>query len=253
MEKALVDVLVVVVSLSLVATPLLIFLNERVFHLGQREEPQREFDRIEERDNRVIIAGFGRVGQMVARTLRMRKIPFTALEANWEQVDFVRRFGNKIYFGDATRLEVLQAAHAERAQVLVLAIGNVEASVKVAELVRKHFPHLKIYARSRNRQHVYRLRDLGIEHTFRETLPSSLEMADDVLQALGLSAHQARETVTKFREHDEALLQQQYLVHHDTEQLIATAKQAADQLEHLFEQDTSLVEEHTDPGDRHGA
>ena len=242
MEKSLVDILVVVVSLSLVMTPLLIALNDRVFHFGHKTAPVREFDRIEPRENRVIIAGFGRFGQMVARTLRLRKIPFTTLEASFEQVDFVRRFGNKVYFGDASRLDLLQAAKTQDAEVFVLAIDDVVASVKTAEIVRKHFPHLKIYARARNRPHVYALMDLGIEHIFRETFASSLEMADDVLQELGFSERQAHETVTRFREHDEAVLKRQYLVHDDEEQLIATAKQAAAQLQALFEEDTSVAD-----------
>ncbi len=252
MQPATADLLVVVVSMSLAATPLLIFLNDRVFHLGNKTEPARAFDKIEARDNRVIIAGFGRVGQMVGRNLSMRKIPFTTLEANWEQVDFVRRFGGKVYFGDATRLDVLRAAGADRAEVLVLAIGNVETSAKAAELVRRHFPHLKIYARARNRPHVYRLMDLGIEHIFRETFASSLELSKDLLQELGLSARQAHETVTRFREHDEALIRKQHGVHHDEKLLIATAKQAAQELEGLFEQDTSVVSVDKDenPGPR---
>ncbi len=242
MEKSLVDTLVVVVSLSLVATPLLIFLNDRVFHVGQKPTTPREFDRIETRENRVIIAGFGRFGQMVARTLTMRKISFTTLESSFEQVDFVRRFGGKVYFGDASRLELLRAAKADHAEVFVLAIDDVVASVKTAEIVRQHFPHLKIYARARNRPHVYRLMDLGITHIVRETFASSLEMADDVLQELGFSAPQAHATVTRFRAHDEAVLKKQYLVRHDEQQLIATAKQAAAQLEQLFEEDTSVAD-----------
>ncbi len=190
----------------------------------------------------MIIAGFGRFGQMVARTLTMRKISFTTLESSFEQVDFVRRFGGKVYVGDASRLELLRAAKADQAQVFVLAIDDVVASVKTAEIVRQHFPHLKIYARARNRPHVYRLMDLGITHIVRETFASSLEMADEVLQELGFSPPQAHETVTRFRAHDEAVLKKQYLVRHDEQQLIATAKQAAAQLEQLFEEDTSVAD-----------
>jgi monovalent cation:proton antiporter-2 (CPA2) family protein len=241
MDKALVDMLVVVVSVSLAATPLLLVLNDRVFRLGEKGV-QREFDRIEPRENRVIIAGFGRFGQMVARNLRIRKIPFTALESSFEQVDFVRRFGNKIYFGDASRLDLLRAAKADQAEVFVLAIDDVVASVKTAEIVRQHFPNLKIYARARNRQHAYRLMDLGIDHIFRETFASSLEMAQDVLEGLGIAPHQARETIQRFRTHDESVLKQQHLVHHDEAQLIATAVQAAKQLEQLFEGDVAVTE-----------
>jgi monovalent cation:proton antiporter-2 (CPA2) family protein len=243
MDKALVDVLVVVVSLSMAITPLSLFLNDRLFRFADKAEPQRAFDPIDAQDNRVIIAGFGRVGQMVGRLMRVRKIPFTTLEANWEQVDFVRRFGNKIYFGDASRLEVLRAAGAERAEMLVLAIGNIETSMKIAEMVTKNFPNLKIYARARNRLHVFRLMDLGIKHVFRETFGSSLSLAEDCLLGLGVQQQNVRDTIAKFRRHDEELLRKQYMVHHDEEQLIATSKEAAKQLEELFEEDVNVTED----------
>jgi len=241
MDRATAELLVVVVSMSLVATPLLIMLNDRVFRFGQAPGPAREFDKIETRENRVIIAGFGRFGQMVARNLRIHKIPFTALEASFEQVDFVRRFGNKIHFGDASRLDLLRAAKADKADVFVLAIDDVVASVKTAEIVKQHFPRLKIYARARNRHHVYLLMDLGVDKIYRETFASSLEMAEGVLEGLGLGPRQARETITRFRKHDEALIQRQHAVHLDESQLIETSKQAAQELERLFEEDTDVV------------
>jgi len=243
MDKALVDMLVVVVSLSMALTPLTVLLNDRLFRVVDKEKPQREFDPIDAQDNRVIIAGFGRVGQIVGRLLTVRKIPYTTLESNWEQVDFVRRFGSKVYFGDATRLEVLRAAGAERAEMLVLAIGNIETSMKVAELVRKNFPHLKIYARSRNRLHTFRLMDLGITHVFRETFASSLVLAEDALRGLGVPQRFIRQTIAKFRRHDEELLRRQHLIHHDEEKLIATAKEAAKQLEELFEEDVKVEQQ----------
>ncbi|WP_090694174.1 monovalent cation:proton antiporter-2 (CPA2) family protein [Nitrosomonas sp. Nm34] len=242
MDTATVNQLVVVVSLSLVATPLLIFINDLVFHFGKTGGPAREFDRIEMSENRVIIAGFGRFGQIVARNLRIRKISFTALESSFEQVDFVRSLGNKIYFGDASRLDLLRAAKADKAEVFVLAIDDIAASIKTVEIVRQYFPHLKIYARARNRQHVYHLMDAGVEYIFRETFASSLEMADSVLQGLGISPQQAHETVRRFRAHDETILRKLHLVHHDEKQLIATEKQAAAQLEELFEHDANVAE-----------
>ncbi|HYA37955.1 MAG TPA: monovalent cation:proton antiporter-2 (CPA2) family protein [Candidatus Methylomirabilis sp.] len=236
---ALADRLVLVVSISMAITPLLVALNEKFLRIGQATDKPPEFDRIEPREHRVIIAGFGRFGQMIARTLRMTKIPFTALEASFEQVDFVRRFGNKIYFGDASRLDLLRAARADLAQIFVLAIDDVEASVRTAEMVKKHYPHLKIYARARNRVHAYRLMDIGVDKLIRETFLSSLELARDVLIGLGYSRNEADEAVRRFREHDENLLQRQHKIYHDEAQLIAAAKQGAEELERLFEQDIS--------------
>ena len=241
MDRPLADLLIVVVSMSMAFTPLLLLLNERVFRFGQIQEQAREYDKIQEPDNEVIIAGFGRFGQMIARTLRMKKIPFTALEASFEQVDFVRKFGNKIYFGDASRLDLLRAAKADKAKVFVLAIDDVEASVKTAEIVRKHYPHLKIYARARNRVHTYRLMDAGVDNIVRETFLSSLELAKNVLQGLGLPDAEAEDAVRKFQRHDEALLRKQHLIQHDEAQLIASVKQGALELERLFEQDTGVT------------
>ena len=110
----------------------------------------------------MIIAGFGRFGQIVARVLRVKGLPFTALDSNQTHVDFVRRFGNKVYYGDASRLDLLRAAGAESAQILVLAIDDVDASVRTAILAREQFPHLKVFARARNRQHAFALMDAGV-------------------------------------------------------------------------------------------
>jgi glutathione-regulated potassium-efflux system ancillary protein KefC/glutathione-regulated potassium-efflux system protein KefB len=123
----------------------------------------------------------------------------------------------------------------------VLAIDDVEASVKTAEIVRKHYPHLKIYARARNRVHTYRLMDAGVDNIVRETFLSSLELAKNVLQGLGLPDAEAEDAVRKFQRHDEALLRKQHLIQHDEAQLIASVKQGAEELERLFEQDTGEV------------
>lgn len=243
MNKSLADLLVVVVSASLAVTPLLVTLNDKFLKIGCRTDKPREFDAIEARDNPVIIAGFGRVGQVVARILRTQKIPFTALEANFEQVDFVRKYGNKIYFGDASRLDLLHAAGADKAKIFVLAIDDVEASLKTAQMVKTHYPHLKIYARSRNRMHSYQLLDLGVTVLMRETFLSSLELARDVLVGLGQTTTEADEIARRFRAHDEALLDKQRAVRHDEEQLIATSRQARDELERLFEQDRAAVKQ----------
>jgi glutathione-regulated potassium-efflux system ancillary protein KefC/glutathione-regulated potassium-efflux system protein KefB len=239
LDNTLADLLIVVVSVSMMVTPLLVTLNEKIFKIGCVTEKAREFDKIEAREHRVIIAGFGRFGQMIARTLRMKKIPFTVLEASFEQVDFVRKFGNKIYFGDASRLDLLRAARADLAEVFVLAIDDIEASIKTAQMVRKHYPHLKIYARARNRIHAYRLMDVGVDKQIRETFLSSIELARDVLMAVGHTEAEANEAVRRFRQHDEALLDRQHKIYHDEAQLIAAARQGAEELERLFEEDTS--------------
>ena len=243
MDKPLADLLVVVVSASLAVTPLLVTLNDKFLKIGCRPDKPREFDTMESREHPVIIAGFGRVGQVVARILRTQKIPFTALEANFEQVDFVRKYGNKIYFGDASRLDLLHAAGADKARIFVLAIDDVEASLKTAQMVKTHYPHLKIYARARNRMHAYQLMDLGVAVLMRETFLSSLELARDVLVGLGQTTAAADEVARRFRVHDEQLLDKQRAIRHDEAQLIASSRQAREELERLFEQDRAAVKQ----------
>ncbi|XXT15875.1 monovalent cation:proton antiporter-2 (CPA2) family protein [Sorangium sp. So ce429] len=237
MDRLLSDLLVVVVTLSMALTPLVLALGDQLIKRWQRTGPAREFDAIEDGDPRVIIAGYGRFGQIVSRVLRTKKIPFTALDASATQVDFVRRYGNKIYYGDASRLDLLRAARADKAKIFVLAIDDVAASVKTAEVVKRHFPELRIYARARNRQHAYQLMDIGVEVLERETFLSSLEVAARVLEGLGMREPEARATVARFRAHDERVLQRGHAVHHDEAKLIQAARQAAQELEGLFETD----------------
>jgi glutathione-regulated potassium-efflux system ancillary protein KefC/glutathione-regulated potassium-efflux system protein KefB len=224
-------------------TPLVIKLHatfiEPRFNKG---EPLRDFDTIDDHNSRVLIAGFGRVGQVVARVLRMRRISFTALESSVAQVDFVRRFGNKVYYGDPSRLELLQAAGAARAEIFVLAMDDIEASVRTVELIQKHFPNLKVFARARNRQHAIRLMDLGVRYFMRETYFSSLDMAQNALEALGLPRAEALESIRRFDAHDRKLLEQQRLAGDDEQKLIQTAQQAARELEGLFEEDVRGAE-----------
>lgn len=237
MARETADLLVIVVTLSMAAAPSLIALADRVARRMAPDATLPLFDRIEPGEPRVLIAGFGRFGQIVARVLRARRIPFTALEVSQAQVDFVRRFGNKLYYGDASRLEVLRAAGAGRAQVLVLAIDNVEASVRTAVLVRRHFPQLRVLARARNRQHTFRLMDAGVAEIWRETLASSLEVAEAALVAIGTPRDTAAAQVRRFRAHDEETLLAQAAVKDDETKLVATAQASAQQLEGLFEAD----------------
>lgn len=192
LDTGVADLLVLSVTLSMIVGPLLVMAWEPLLKRWLAPEPARAFDQIEPEENRVIIAGFGRFGQIVARVLAMRGIPFTALDANQTQVDFVRGFGSKVYYGDASRLDLLRAAGAERAELLVLAIDDVEASVRTAQLVHQQFPHLKVFARARNRQHAFQLMETEPRYVIRETLPASLETAREILEALGLSRARGR-------------------------------------------------------------
>ena len=240
-DTEIADLLVLVVTASMIVSPMLLALFDVTFK--PHEPDGRPFETPVELHPKVIIAGFGRFGQIVGRILLAKKIAFTALDANQTQVDFVRRFGNQVFYGDASRLELLRAAHAENAEIFVLAIDDVDASVRTAELVRKHFPNLKIFARARNRQHAFRLMDLSVRYTIRETLVSSLEMSVQVLESLGLSKSKAVETVHQFRAHDDATLAKQQAIRDDESKFLATTRESAEQLLHLFEADTAQPEE----------
>ncbi|MHB1059498.1 MAG: monovalent cation:proton antiporter-2 (CPA2) family protein [Rhodanobacter sp.] len=234
------NLLVLAISLSMALTPLLV--ASLGWLLGKKaKKPTRAYDVIDTHVPRVIIAGYGRMGQIVARILRAQGIPFVALDHSVEQIDLVQRFGNvtDIFYGDPARPELLRAAQADKAEVFVLASDDPESSLRVARVVRRQYPHLKIIARARNRQHVWRLMDLGIDEPVRETLYSSLKMTRKALEALGLSSQEATDQVERFRRQDAELIKAQYLVYDDETKLVQTTREALADLAKLFEADAS--------------
>ncbi len=242
MDAGIAELLIVVVTVSMAATPLLFVMNDWwTKRMTAPDEPEYE-QQIDE-ENQVIIAGFGRVGQIVGRILQARRIEFTALESSAEQVDFVKRFGNKIYYGDASRPDLLRAAKADKAVLLVLAIEDVERSIATAKVVRKHFPNLTIFARARNRQHAYALMDLGIKNIVRDTFYSSLEISEQLLVELGLSETESKRTVETFRDHDVARLCKQRHMAGDMKQMAEDNKLWTRELEEMFRQDEQEVSE----------
>jgi glutathione-regulated potassium-efflux system protein KefB len=237
LEPALRDQLVVVVGLSMAATPPLAIALGR-WLAGHPDAPRRrEADTIDHDHPRVIIAGFGRMGQIVGRMLRASQIPFTALENSPEQVEVSRRFGTKIYYGDPARADLLRAAHAERAELFIVTTDDPDTNLRTVRVVRRLFPHIKVLARARNRQHAFKLMDLGVDVVVRETFHSSLELGRHALLALGIEADQALARQQRFRDHDEALLREQHLVYDDEAALIASSKEALRELEQLFAAD----------------
>jgi glutathione-regulated potassium-efflux system protein KefB len=236
LDDAMRDRLFAVIGLSMAATPLALMAVSRWMKDHPEARTERQPDPIDHEHPRVIIAGFGRVGQIVGRMLRAQKIPFTALETSADQVDFLRRFGNKVYFGDPARPELLRAAHADRAEVFVLTTDDPDTNIRTARIVKRQFPHLKVFARARNRQHAFRLMDMDV-HATRETFHSGLVMGQRVMEALGVPPAEAARNTERFREHDEALLRQQHLVYDDEAALVASSKEAQRELEGLFEAD----------------
>jgi monovalent cation:proton antiporter-2 (CPA2) family protein len=235
------DLINVVVTLSMLTTPLLLMLDDRL--KARRPPAVPLYDKaMPKGEGHVVIAGLGRFGQIVARILRARRIPFTALDRSAEQVDFVRRFGSEIYYGDASRLEILEAAQTGRARAFVLAIDDVESSLRTAELVRRHYPELPIFARARNRTHVHQLMDLGVTVIERETYRAALEITRQTLRGLGLSEAEVRRTITAFVEMDTRRLVEDYQIASDPEKMRAHAMRQAEELEQLFAQDEAALD-----------
>jgi len=233
--NSLASLLTLAVTLSMAATPVLLLVDDMMRRRAAPDVPDYEMP--PGGDSHVIVAGFGRFGQIVARVLRARRIPFTALDSSVEQVDFVKRFGAQIYYGDAARIDILRAAEADKARAFVLAINDVEASLKVAETVRQNFPDLPIFARARDRTHVHRLMDLGVTIIERETFLGSLELTRKLLRGLGLSEAEAERLLQTFKRQDEKRLYQDYKYYTDTEKVRTNALSQAKELEELFARD----------------
>ncbi len=233
------DLLTAAVALSLALAPLAVIAHDRLLHPWARSREAPPFSPIDEPGRPVVIAGFGRVGQVVGRMLNARGVPFTALDASAEQVDFVRRFGNTIYYGDASRLSLLRAAGVDGARLFVLAVDDVESSVKIAELMRMHFPAVPVLARARNRTHLMRLRELGIRQVLRETWGSSVDMGKQALHLVEPTLD-VEAFATVFAEHDLRLLERQQAVYHDQAALIALSRQAGAELEDILQSDARL-------------
>lgn len=233
------EIATVVIALSMLVMPVMFAASERFLapRLGDRPRPP---DTIDEASAPVIICGFGRMGQVVGRVLHMQGIAFTALEKDVGQVDVVRRFGTKVYLGNPAREEVLRAAGAETAQVLVVALDDMNETIAVVETAQRHFPNLAILARARNRWHAHKLMDYGIDGIVRETFYSSLRLTDLVLRALGVPEARANRAVELFREHDERNLVATQSISGDEQQLIQDRQQATRELLDLFEADEEV-------------
>ncbi|MCX9157741.1 monovalent cation:proton antiporter-2 (CPA2) family protein [Niveibacterium sp. 24ML] len=222
------------VAISMALAPLLFLANDW-FARREAKKPARPYDELPTDPAPVVIAGFGRVGQVVGRVLMKQGIRFTAVDSDPDQVETVRRFGMKVFYGDTAHLALLESAQLSAAKVFVLAIDDVEHSLQVAELVRRHYPKVAIVARARNRFHAYRLIDLGVTVQVRETLLSSVEMGREVLDALGVPDEDIAKTVARFLDNDRMLLARQQAVYHDEQQLIQTSKEAREELASILD------------------
>lgn len=241
-DGAAASFLVAAVALSMLLTPLLLVLADRwwIPRLSGASGPaMKELD--EPQNNTVIIAGFGRYGQIVGRLLYANGITPTVLDHDAEAIEALRKWGWRVFYGDATRLDLMRTAGAADARVLVLAIDDVEQSVAVAKLAREHFPRLHIVARARNVQHYFDLREQGVNCIERETLDSALMTGRSALEALGWERHAARNLAMRFRRHTIEQLELMAPHRQDEARLIAAVKQGRQQLESLFAQEREAL------------
>ncbi|MGD9868320.1 MAG: monovalent cation:proton antiporter-2 (CPA2) family protein [Hyphomicrobiales bacterium] len=239
--RELSELLSVVVTLSMLATPVLLLVDDLLS--PKARGGARPYDSMPEDPGHVVIAGFGRFGQIVARILRARGIPFTALDDSAEQVDFVARFGAKAYYGDASKLRILRAAQTGKARAFVLAIDDVESSLRTAEVVRRNFPDVAVYARARNRNHVHRLTALGVEIIRRETFLAAVDLSREVLRGLGYPEAEVTSTVERFRELDDRRLREDFEHYTDETKLRQEAHRYTEELEEMFTKDAAELDE----------
>lgn len=238
------SLLVAVVALSMLLTPLLLVLADRFWVprlAAQRGGPQLE-EIAEPQNAPVIICGFGRYGQIISRLLYANGLEATVLEHDAEQVEGVRKFGWRVFYGDATRLDLLRVAGAATAKVLVVAIDDMAQSLKVVDLAKEHFPHLTLVVRARNAQHWYELHQRGVQHMERETLDAALMSGRSVLEVLGFERHQARTLAQRFRVRNVKQLHEMAPHYGDEDRLVAMAKAGRRQLDELFAQERAARE-----------
>jgi Kef-type K+ transport system membrane component KefB/voltage-gated potassium channel Kch len=226
------DLLNAAVAVSMLSTPLLMMLYERLLAPRFLRAEDRAADAIDE-TNPVIIAGFGRFGQVVQRVLGGMKIRATVVDHDPNQIELVRRFGSKAYYGDATRLDLLEAAGARTAKLLVVAVDNPDSAMQIVTEARKHFRHLKLIVRARSRSDAFEYSEMGVP-AVRETFGSALDAAERALHGFGYGRIAARRIITRFRRHDEQGLAQQARHRKDTKKLITLAQQGRQDLEQLL-------------------
>jgi voltage-gated potassium channel Kch len=220
------------VAVTMLTTPLLIILYERVLAPRFAGNVERETDVVDEA-NPVIVAGFGRFGQVVARVLNGVRIPATLIDHDPNQVELVRRFGSKAYYGDATRADVLERAGAAKARLLVVAIDDPEAAMRTVQRARQNFPNLRLIVRARSRTDAFEYLELGVP-AIRETFGSALEAAEEALRLLDFGPKAAHRVVQQFRRHDEEQMLKQMAVREDDSKLISLNQQGRVDLERLL-------------------
>jgi voltage-gated potassium channel Kch len=235
------NILVASVALSMAAAPLLLIIEEKLVRPRfQTCEPERAPDEIDEHDNPVILAGFGRFGHIIGRLLRANGFGTTVLDHDADQVETLAKYGMKSFYGDASRLDLLQAAGAAHAKLFVLAIDDEAKALEIIKTIQHEFPKLKILARATSRQHAYEILRLGVDGVYRETLGSALDLSIDALRELGMDERRARRAAEIFRKHDEASVRDMAKIPDDDEAYVSIARKHIENLERALASDLEM-------------
>ncbi|WP_128543113.1 monovalent cation:proton antiporter-2 (CPA2) family protein [Larkinella soli] len=238
LDAGTVDLMTAVVALSMALTPLVFLFNEKMLlpRFGTKEKERKPEDAVEEK-NEVIIAGFGRFGNIVGRFLRANNVATTVLDFDSDRVDTLRKLGLKVYYGDASRYDLLKSAGAAEARLLIIAIDSPDKALDLIETAKKHFPNLEILVKAIDRDDAYEFMDAGLTHIYRETLDSSLRMGVDAMRLLGHRAYSSERAARLFRKHDEKALEELAAVRHDHKQYFSSARRRIRELEELITSD----------------
>ncbi len=249
MQSSIASPLISAVVLSMALTPFLFLMNEKIIQprFGTKEKEDETADVIDEK-NPIIIAGFGNFGSIIGRLLRANDVGITVLEIDSDKVELLRKLGLQVFYGDASRHDLLLAAGGEKAKVLIVAIDDHEKVLQIVNIAQKHFPHLTIFARAYGRTPAYELLDSGVDHVYRDTLDTALKASFDALRVLGFRSHQAHRATKTFRHHDEESINVLRHLRHDQIQYINQARQRIEDLEQLLLSELQEADEHPDVG-----
>lgn len=234
LSKEQVAFLLVVVSLSMVTTPLLLMGQKKWFAHTLNQEEESVTSHVVDRRPRVIIAGFGRFGQIVGRLMYANKIKVTVLESDASQIHLLRKYGYKVFYGDATQIDLLRAAGADKAEALVICTDSPDEVMAIVDICRTHFPNLKLLARARSRVEAYQLMSHGVQNYSRETFLGALDLGRQTLVELGMHPYQAKRAEAHFRKLDNAMLKDLLPQHNEDKKLAQRAKEARKELEEIF-------------------
>jgi|WetSurMetagenome_2_1015567.scaffolds.fasta_scaffold00901_4 monovalent cation:H+ antiporter-2, CPA2 family len=240
-DREWMEIMMAVTAITMTVTPLLLLVNERIIDpwFGVKETPDKEADDEIEEMNPVIIAGFGHFGSTIGRFLRANGVNATILDNDSDRVQLLRKMGFKVYYGDATRLDLLKSAGADKAKILIAAIDSTKTNQDLIAIVHKNFPGLHIMARAKNRMDAYELIDMGVKDIYRESLHTSVKLAVDVLGRLGQRSYTATRMGQKFLQYDEEMVVQMADHRHDMKKYILKAREAFKLQEELLSIDLS--------------